>query len=121
VKLYRVWPKQGRGGYPVLELDRIADGWAIYLIVKRGQRRYAQTVDKERARALRERHPKRGDTIELLERLLRRPVVPETPRRLAPGGLREGCPACAEGWTSHKLARGCKARIRQKCRAGRVQ
>jgi len=52
----------------VLELDQVADGWALYLIVKRGHRRYAQTIDKDKARELLQRHHQNGDTVELLHR-----------------------------------------------------
>jgi hypothetical protein len=46
----------------------VTDGWAVCLIVKRGHRRYYETVDKEKARGLLERHHGIGNTVEPLER-----------------------------------------------------
>jgi hypothetical protein len=68
MKFYRVWPKNGRAAYPIVELDQVAGGWDVYLITKRGHRRYAQTVTKDKARALLQRHHANGDTVELLEK-----------------------------------------------------
>jgi len=68
LKFYRVWSKQGRVEYPVLEVDQVADGWAVCLIVKRGKRRYAETVDKAKAREMLQRQHDIGNTVELLER-----------------------------------------------------
>jgi transposase InsO family protein len=37
-------------------IDQVPDGWAVYLIGKRGHRRYYHTVDKAGARELLQRH-----------------------------------------------------------------
>lgn len=68
MKFYRVWSKHGRVEYPVLELEQVADGWAFYLIVKRGHRRYAETITKQKARELLRHYDQNGDTVELLDR-----------------------------------------------------
>src|SRR4051794_7880554 len=68
MKFYRVWSKNGRAAFPILELDRVVAGGAVYLMVGRGHRRYAQTVDKDKARELLHRHHANGDTVELLDR-----------------------------------------------------
>jgi len=68
LKFYRVWGKSGRTAHPLIEVEQAADGWAVYLLGKRGHRRFYRTLDKEEARELLQRHHANGDTVELLEK-----------------------------------------------------
>lgn len=68
LKFYRVWGRSGRAAHPLLEVEQAGDGWAVYLVGKRGHRRYYRTLDKEGARELLERHHANGDTVELLDK-----------------------------------------------------